>query len=638
MSEHLLHLLRLLETERQNGLVRGSGDQDATHGTRKRFGGSDPIDQVADEGTVRPDRGEDPDRSLKNLWLNAAGLAAVLFAVLTLLAPSAIVVPDEGLYLAQADALTTGRWSVPRQAVDVDDGGDYSRLLPEATQGDREIPYARHAAYPLVLAPAFWLSDYVGTLVLSLLGLWGAAVSGAFVARRLGRRLAVSTLWLIGIGSPLLFYGYVAMGHAIAAAAAGTAFLGMSRWLDDRAWSGLALGVPALLFTILLRSEGTIYAVAVVATVGLLSLPAGANRRFDRRAFLTAVLLGCAVVATYFLDTRIADAVTGRDGYGINPGAIAMRASADPVSGSWASLFRPFANSWDSGALWVTIAGLMIVAASVLMRRAPQRSRLALVALVTAGVAALAILVDPPWLVTGMLAAFPLLPAGLIWLRRSDLTASGASQVLYRIILVSVIATGGLVATLYANGGAAEWGGRFFQILIPVLAPAAVLGLDRALREFPASGYRIISQRRLAVVCAVLVTAALSVSALRVQAGIRGDAADTVDGTIAYVGREFPGGSTLVVVANRDPSGNSRLFWRTDDSVEVLTTIALEALHPALQRAAEVGRDQLVVVTDATRSEFDDEVSGDLEEIGWTVLDLSSTPLGYSNLFTVGER
>jgi hypothetical protein len=237
-----------------------------------------------------------------------------------------------------------------------------------------------------------------------------------------------------------------------------------------------------------------------------------------------------------------------------------------------------------------------------------------------------------------MLVAFPLLPAGLIWLRGSDLTSHTSSRLLYRIVLVSVIAGGGLVATLYANGGAAEWGGRFFQILIPVITPAAVLGLNRAVGEIPATKHQLVSQRRAAVACAVLITAALSVSAVRVQAGIRADAADTVDGTITYVNEESPGEPALVIVANRDPSGNSRLFWRADDSIEVLTTLALEALPPALEEAAAADRDRVVVVTDATSAEFDDEISNHLDEIDWHVLEVSSTPGGDSNLFLVGQQ
>ncbi len=600
-------------------------------------------------------------RGNRRLWINAAALALALIAVVAVMRPRAVVVPDEGLYLAQADALTDSSWSVEREAPEVDADGEFSRLLPEVIAGDREIPYARHAGYPLVITPGYWLGGYLGAIALSVLGLWGAAVSGAFIARRIDKRLGVPTLWLIGLGSPLLFYGFVTMGHALAAATAGAAFLGLSKWLDDRSWPGLAFGLPALLLTVGLRSEGTIYALAVVAAIGLMSLPARRTRRLDLRAFLTAGALGAAVLATYFLDTRVALAISGRDGYGVNPGRIATRASADPVSGSWASLLRPFANSWSTAALWVTLAAVLVIGASVVLRVAPKRSRISLVLMVAAVGAAVAMLVDPPWLVTGMIAAFPLLAAGLIWLRRSDLvptstdqpperatssdlatpaadqeSTTGASPVgsptlVLRIILVSVIATTGLIATLYANGGAAEWGGRFFQILLPILVPVVVLGLYRAASEFP------IPQRRIAIACGVLVTAALSISALRAQADIRADATDTVDGTLAYVAREFPGETTLVVVANKNAGGNSRQFWAADSSADVLTAMNLDRLDLALEAAAGAGRNRAVVVTDADPDEFDDSITGDLDGIGWTVLDSSATPRGESNLYVVGE-
>lgn len=622
---------------------------------------------------------ERPARSGAALWLHTAALAAVLVALLAFVGPSSIVVPDEGLYLAQADALSEGDWSVPRQGVDVDRDGEYSRLLPESVMGDSEIPYARHAAYPVVITPAFRLGDYVGTLVVSVLGLWGAAVSAAFIARRLSQGLAVPTLWIVGLGSPLLFYGYVTMGHALAAATAGAAFLGITRWLDDRAWSGLVLGVPALGLTVLLRSEGMIFALGVAGAVGLLSLAARGTRRFDLRSFLTAVLLGCVVVGTYLLDTRITHAVTGTDGYGVNPGAIAMRDSADPVSGSWVSLLRPFAGSWSSGALWVSIAGLALVAASVVLRArsrttggrggsSPQgtgrhlvqrdtttlgtapRSTLAIMLLLVGATAAVGMLVDPPWLVTGLFAAFPLLGAGLIQLRRTDLSPPAAAEspapsvprepsvLLNRIVLTTLITSAGLVATLYGNGGAAEWGGRFFHLLIPVVAPAAVLGLERGLHVLPDSQGRILSQRHIAMACALGITAALSISALRVQAGIRAEATDTVDGAMGYAGEQSPGEPPLVIVANVSPGGNSRAFWRPTDSTEVLTTIGLERLAPALRRAAELGRDRVIVVTDATTAELDDEVGEVLAASGWSVLDQAATPLGHSNLFTVGAR
>ncbi|MCZ7631299.1 MAG: hypothetical protein M5U19_20615 [Microthrixaceae bacterium] len=107
-------------------------------------------------------------------------------------------------------------------------------------------------------------------------------------------------------------------------------------------------------------------------------------------------------------------------------------------------------------------------------------------------------------------------------------------------MLVTLITSAGLVATLYSNGGAAEWGGRFFHLLIPVITPAAVLGLQRGVRGFPDPPDRVLTQRLVAIACTLVVTAALSVSGLRAQGEIRAKAADTVDGTLAYVSRGIP--------------------------------------------------------------------------------------------------
>ncbi len=601
--------------------------------------------------TVRPQRRSNPsahdhdaERHRARLFrANAAALGVLLFAVLAVAHPRAVIIPDEGLYLAQADALTDGTWSVERQALDVDTDGELSRLLPEATLGDREVPYARHALYPLVLTPAFRLGGYLGTLALSVLGLWGAAISGGLVARRLDQRFAIPALWLIGAGSPLLFYGFVTMGHSLAAAAAGFAFLGLTQWLDERRWTGLVFALPALVLTVMLRSEGTIYALGLAAGIGLIAIAGGApatrspqhdgsRRRPDVRTLSTAGLVGAVAVATYVLDTRLDHAITGTAGYGVNPAAIATRASADPVSGTWASLVRPFANSWDSGSLWVTLVAVLVVAASALLLRGPRLRIPALVLLAGAGISAILMLVDPPWLVTGMLAAFPLLAAGLIWMRRRDLTDPHFGPLVYRIVMVSLITVAGLVATLYANGGAAEWGGRFFQILIPLLAPLAVMGLSRAAATLPGR------QRRAAAACVVLATAALSISALRAQATIRADASDTVEGTIEHLDSAFPDRTTLVIATTMEPSGNSRLFWDNRRSAEVITTIGIERLGVALRAAQRAGITRAVVVTDGSPEEFAEAAGDDLESTGWVVIDSNTTPEEHSHLYTVGEQ
>ncbi|MCZ7631300.1 MAG: hypothetical protein M5U19_20620 [Microthrixaceae bacterium] len=69
----------------------------------------------------------------------------------------------------------------------------------------------------------------------------------------------------------------------------------------------------------------------------------------------------------------------------------------------------------------------------------------------------------------------------------------------------------------------------------------------------------------------------------------------------------------------------------------MLTAIALAGLPPVLQRAAAVGRDRVVVVTDAGAVEFHDAVDAVLDATGWNVLDSSATPSGHARLFLIGR-
>ena len=563
----------------------------------------------------------------RSLWAHVVLLGVVLFALLALVRPQAIVVPDEGVYLAQADALAHGGWEIPREATDVDVRGELSRLLPEAVLGDNEVAYARHAAYPLLIAPALHLGGYTGVLVISVLGLWGAAIASSLIARRMDPALAIPALWLVGIASPLVFYGYLSVAHAAAAATTGFASLGISRWVDLRSVVGLVGGTLALAATVLLRSEGTLFALGLSIALVLLSLRQLRTRGIDVRAMLTGVFLGAVTVASYLADTRVDHMVTRGDTYGLNPAAIATRSSADPVSGSWASLLRPFGRSPESATIWVVTAAASLIAASLVMRVAPRRWRVALGLLVVAAAASVAMLFDPPGLVTGLLPAFPMLAAGLVWLHRSDLE----DPMRARIITTVAITAAGIVATLYANGGAAEWGGRFFGLLVPLTVPLAVLGLSRVAALMDRT------QRRVAFACSVCVVFALSSSALRLQADLRSDTADTVQGTISYLEDHFGGDPPLVVVANERPGGNSRRFWDVPEGVEVLTTLALERLDAAIEPARAAGVERIVVVTDVDPADFEDQVGTILDENGWAVLESSSTPQGGAELVLIGE-
>ncbi|MCZ7631296.1 MAG: hypothetical protein M5U19_20600 [Microthrixaceae bacterium] len=102
MPEHSLHSLHRLGVEQTRKQAReGAG------GFGGPTGRADPrsVDRL---GNPRPEHPEDAQKPPTRLWLHSAALAAVLVALLVLIDPSSIVVPDEGLYMAQADALAEG--------------------------------------------------------------------------------------------------------------------------------------------------------------------------------------------------------------------------------------------------------------------------------------------------------------------------------------------------------------------------------------------------------------------------------------------------------------------------------------------------------------------------------------------------
>ncbi|MCZ7630157.1 MAG: hypothetical protein M5U19_14425 [Microthrixaceae bacterium] len=191
------------------------------------------------------------------------------------------------------------------------------------------------------------------------------------------------------------------------------------------------------------------------------------RRRIDWPAALTGVGLGALAFVAYLVDMRISDAITGVGGYGINPVEVATRKSADPWNGIWASLLRPFNGGWESAGVSVPLAALGMVLGLVVLRFLPSRKLLALGFFAGSAAAGVGMLLNEPGLVTGLLAACPLLVGGLVCLGKDDLRV----PLVRRALIACGIAAVGIVATNYEVGGAAEWGGRFFHQMLPLLIP-----------------------------------------------------------------------------------------------------------------------------------------------------------------------
>jgi len=175
-----------------------------------------------------------------------------------------------------------------------------------------------------------------------------------------------------------------------------------------------------------------------------------------------------------------------------------------------------------------------------------------------------------------------------------------------------------VVATSYSAGGGAEWGGRYFHILIPLLVPASLVGLSRA-RD-------LLSGRdgMVATVAVLVVAVAPSVVALRSVVQLRSGSERTVEVVLDGIDRaeraaeDEPGGPAgdggdIVVVSARPTFG--RFAWNRLDGLRLLSVADPTRLVDALDGVADTDVDRVVVL-----AQDDEEPLGDTMG-DWTVVE-----------------
>ena len=436
------------------------------------------VDGAADGGAAGAVAAERPPVAPRwgrhRLRTHVLVLAAVLLVGLAASRPGVAYTSDEGAGILQARLLAdTGGWRYEYPLADIDPD-DVARPFPRGDKGERGVaPYAKHPTYPLVLVAADGVGGTVGMLLTSVAGTLAAAVLAALLARRLGPGLDVPTLWLVGVGSPLLFDAYLVLAHTLGAAAAAGAALAVVRALERPSAVGrwLAAAAGLVLVGALLRTEAVFVGPALAVALALLA-------RRGRLRWPAALGGGAALVAAAGAAV-VADRVAER----AIVGAPLPTGVADEPVGLVQGRVQAFvATVLDGGyldhgpgqaAVWLAAGSL--VAAAVLLRRRPPPAT-AVVGLAWVAVAACAVrLVARPDLVPGLVPAFPLLVAGLVLLRWRDL----ADDVVALLVVAGGLVVVAVWATEYARGGGIEWGGRYFAVALPLLAPLAVLGLSR---------------------------------------------------------------------------------------------------------------------------------------------------------------
>ncbi|MDQ2678654.1 MAG: hypothetical protein M3Y51_07915 [Actinomycetota bacterium] len=629
---------------------------------RRNAPGGDPAPGSTPEGHLgRPGDGSRRDHTpsdrtpsdrtpggLRRIWFHAAALLLALLAIVMVVDNGASAITDEGAVVAQVDALSQGTWSIDLPLPTVDADGEFVTMENSDVVGDTYRPYAKHPAYPVLLLPFWSLGGHLGLLVAAALGTWAAALVGMFLCRRMlepaapGRRvedLGLATLWVLGLGSPLLFGATTVMAHSIAAALTGGIVLALIAGLADgvSARRRVPLVLAALLLAVplvLLRSEGLLAIAGITAGLGLCSIRSLRPPRLDPSRLVTAVAIAGIGLAAYRFDGRLAAAIKGDEGISsFVIGSQEVGFVEGRLLALWASVLRPGDPRLGAAAIVLLVATVCMVAGALLLRCSPRRRSLA-VQLVVVG-AALTVVRQflPVGQVTGLVAAFPLLVMGLVQLRRADVASLAA-----RVCLIASAVTATLVlATSYSIGGAAEWGGRFYHLLLPLLVPLAVIGAANALTQLrhptPIRGRDTESETDVEreegdengeaartragrgaarVLTAAVLVAAVSMSILCLRTGIamRQNTEQVVDRMLAVAtaaAAPNDGGPPIVVT---DPRGLGRVSWDHLDQVRILRMPEPGRLEELLDRlaAAEVGAVVLAVHPD---EDLDDQVLGE---------------------------
>lgn len=563
---------------------------------------------------------------LNRLSFHAIALALVLLVLVAVIGNGVVGFTDEGAYGAQAASLADGSWATKRPVPDIDPSGEFFAVRGSLSRGSKSITYARQPLYPLLLTPFYVLGGITGMMVLSAVGTWLAAIAAAQIAGQIDPRLTIWTLWAVGVGSPLLFDATLVIGHSLVAAAAGVAgFCVLTAcqregWAVRSAW--LFGSLVAATIAVLLRSEGVIAMGALGLCVAVSGLGVADRRpRLESFRLVSGVTLVVMAVIAYEGNARWVAVIT--DGVGRTGGSIARE--TDPLSVVWLSLVRPWTSDNRQASTAMVLALALVIFGSLLLRLLPAHPVLSLAMFITAAAATAMHLLEPQDLISGLFAATPLLLAGMFLLP----PLSQWSFPIPILVGATLITTIVITWTTYSAGGATEWGGRFFHVMLPFCLPVAVFSVARAVSSTGNWTARTV------VVSLAAMSLLLSLSAVRVSMRFHNSSRAVVKGTEAFIREHGMAGDTLVVHAPLSPSGSARIFWEVvHDGAPVIATHNLGELVELLPTIKKSGRNRFVIVTTVDKSVLNFAIRQSGIQSEWEVQDVQ--PLtGSSNFVAI---
>jgi hypothetical protein len=401
---------------------------------------------------------------------SVGALCIVLVVVGALIDATGVVTSDESIYSIQARAIGEGSWELGYAAGDLDAAGEWFPLA-QVERGDNGFfAYTRQPLYVVVLGAAWSAFGDLGLHLVSLASLVVACAAASALASLRGRRAATWAFWIAAC-SPLFVNAWMVSGHVPVAAMSGLSVL-VALWTvcrPDRGPTIAALVAAGCLAAVasMLRADGIFVAIAVAAMVVVARWSTGAIRALG---WSTVVILPTlvALVAQRLWVLEI----TGGDVAATFDRTAGTGIVAGRIEGAWHSLLEPGLPPMpNEGAL--TALGLAAVllagAAGWRMGSRPAHLRDGTVMLVlAAGCVALRALLGPGELISGLLAAWPVL-AFLVAGLATRHVSHGPARLL---VVYSAVVAGGVLATQYADGGSVQWGGRFFSAIV---VPGAVL-------------------------------------------------------------------------------------------------------------------------------------------------------------------
>jgi hypothetical protein len=401
-------------------------------------------------------------------FLAAHGLAAVavLLAVTGYVGLGGYFFIDEAAVHAQLDVLEKGSWTVPRPFPAEDPAGGMVAMANSAVVGDQYAPFAKHPVHVLALRGADVVGGRFGVRLLSVLGTAAAALAAAVLAGTSRRRAALA-LWVTAAASPLLFDSQLVVAHALAAGVAG--------WLAvtvlaarPATWSVVGAAALAALGG-LLRNEMVIYSGVLAAVVVVASFRA---RPWGRIGVAAACAMGG--LTAYLAEPTIVRWALATDtggGVAVRPGTelqALLRAARTTTVG-----FGDVSTATAALGLVLVPFFLVLLAWRV---SASEGDHLIVAALAAGAVGSAVLFASDPFLVPGLLWAFPLI-AYLVLLLSPRWRGSQAL-----VPLVVFLAFGAAVAaSQYEQGGGHEWGWRYVAVGMPLLCATLAGVLDSLL-------------------------------------------------------------------------------------------------------------------------------------------------------------